>query len=163
VSFQRTGRGGAILFLVLALVAPLAAKEEGFYPEIDPAKGADDRVDYAELVRFGPWDDRNYDLTREDLELLSPNEEELQEPIPAFYRVLLRRSWPELQSEGPAQYPRSAPLMFRSSCGGFLYRGRIYTQVTRTERGWRFSGAGEPACEDDYPECRAVGDDRSMR
>jgi hypothetical protein len=103
---------------------------------VDPARGADRRVDYAALLAFGPWDDRNYGLTRKDLAALAPNEAELRVPIPAFFRVRMRQAWPELQRTGPAQYPRHAPEIFRAMFGGFLIDGRIYPRVRRTPRGY---------------------------
>src|SRR5688572_30492531 len=63
---------------------------------INQSRGADHRVRYAELVKHGPWDDRNYRLRQEDLALLSPNEHEAQVPIPAFYRVQMRKANPNL-------------------------------------------------------------------
>ncbi len=93
--------------------------------DVDPGRGVDPRVDYPSLARFGPWDDRNYRLTVEDLALLAPNEAELVLAIPAFFRVELRRAMPDLRREGPAQYPRSAPEVFRLMYGGLLVDGVV--------------------------------------
>ena len=34
---------------------------------IDPGRGVDPRGDYRSFVEIGPWDDRNYQVTKEDL------------------------------------------------------------------------------------------------
>jgi len=94
-------------------------------PDIDQNRGVDQRVNYRSLTDFGPWDDRNYQLTLEDLSLLSLNEREQKEPIPAFYRVELRRRIPHLPRIGPAQYPRSAAEKFRLAYGGLMRNGQI--------------------------------------
>jgi hypothetical protein len=94
-------------------------------PRIDQARGADQRVDYASLQRFGPWDDRNYALTRDDLRLLARNEAELADPIPAFFRVELRREFPDLPRTGSVQYPRAAVPLFQLRHKGLMRDGRI--------------------------------------
>lgn len=81
------------------------------------ACGIDQRVDYVALTKIGPWDDRNYKLTAEDLKYLAPDEEQLQIPIPAFFRVELRKEMPHLRRSGPAQYPRSAVPLFNNRHG----------------------------------------------
>jgi hypothetical protein len=119
----------AAAVLAVTFAADLAAQT------IVPSRGVDPRVDYSTLTRFGPWDDRNYSLTQEDLELLSPEEAELLDPIPAFYRVELRKRFPELQRTGPAQYPFSAVPRFLLEHGGYLIDGKIYQRVERGEDG----------------------------
>ena len=42
---------------------------------IDQTKGIDQSVDYASLRHFGPWDDRNYELTAADIALLPKDDE----------------------------------------------------------------------------------------
>ena len=102
------------------------AQEESKSVNIFQACGVDQRVDYIALTKFGPWDDRNYRLTAEDLEYLAPDEDELHIPIPAFFRVDLRREMPQLRRSGPAQYPRSAVPLFKNRYGDLV-------QVVRTE------------------------------
>jgi len=51
--------------------------------DISQARGADQRVNYASLTKYGPWDDRNYNLSKADLAVLAPNESELHPQIPA--------------------------------------------------------------------------------
>ena len=89
--------GGAPRFILVVLVATVAlGGVAATEPVIVQSRGVDSRVDYASLDRFGPWDDRNYQLTREDLALLAENEVDLHEAVPAFYRVALRRRMPEM-------------------------------------------------------------------
>lgn len=118
-----------ILILPLFLFAqPLKGQE------VTQSKGVDSTIVYESLKKFGPWDDRNYQLTAEDLKLLAPNEEELGDPIPAFFRVLLRKNNPNLLKTGPAQYPRSALQIFLQNSGGYLINDTLYTEV-RLENG----------------------------
>jgi hypothetical protein len=87
-----TGRLCAVLGALL-LSGTALAQEASAPPvtiSIQPSRGVDPKVDYAALTAFGPWDDRNYALTKADLLLLPANEAEIREPIPAFYRVEVR-------------------------------------------------------------------------
>jgi hypothetical protein len=93
---------------------------------VENQRGVDPRVDYKQLLRFGPWDDRNYQLTFEDLAALPEGEEQLKIAIPAFFRVQLRKANPQWPTKGSAQYPRSAPELFREIYGGFLREGVLY-------------------------------------
>ena len=102
-------RGGALLVIGLCALASHGLQAAN---PVDPARGVDASVDYAALVQIGPWDDRNYQLTAEDIALLSPDESSARDPVPAFFRVELRRSNPGLRKAGPAQYPRSALQRF---------------------------------------------------
>ena len=76
------------------------------------SRGIDQGVDYASLVDYGPWDDRNYAITQADLNFLSADEADLTDPIPAFFRIELRKDFSHLRNSGPAQYPRAAVPMF---------------------------------------------------
>lgn len=98
---------------------------------LEPGLGVDPRVDYAAMIHLGPWDDRNYALTAEDLRVLSVDEAQLSDPIPVFFRVAMRKARPDLRSAGPAQYPRSALQMFRQNYGGYLVDGRHYLGARR--------------------------------
>jgi hypothetical protein len=109
--------------LCLGLLAFAAAAQA---QQVFQHRGVDSRVDYPSLTQIGPWDDRNYQLTAEDLKLLAPNEKALHAQIPAFFRVELRKGIPEMQRTGPVQYPRSALQIFQLMYGGFLVDGRIY-------------------------------------
>lgn len=106
--------------------------------QVVQARGVDGRVDYAGLTRFGPWDDRNYALTAEDVALLGPNEAQLGDPIPAFYRIAYRK-WMRDNGHGKVElYPRVLFNTFRMHHGGYLVDGLIYRNTERDENG-RFS------------------------
>lgn len=120
---------GAWCFLCSAVMAQQASKPI----DIVQACGVDQRVDYMALTKFGPWDDRNYKLTGEDLELLAPDEDELHIPIPAFFRVELRREMPHLRRSGPAQYPRSAVPLFERRHGGLMQNTRTVRDCLEAE------------------------------
>jgi len=130
-----------LVLMLLAVICPVAAAQTpidvGGQVAIEPARGADPQVDYESLILIGPWDDRNYALTAEDLAWLAPNEAEQTDPIPAFYRVELRKIAPDSRKTGPAQYPRSALNAFRIDYGGYLVDGTLYTRVQRV--GQRFA------------------------
>ncbi len=110
--------------LILALVALVTAPLEA--QQVHQVRGLDSRVNYADLKKIGPWDDRNYQLTQDDLNLLAPNEAELKAQIPAFFRVEMRRAIPEMRRTGPTQYPRSALQIFVLMYGGYLVDGKIF-------------------------------------
>lgn len=127
-----------LVLCTLALTAAHAQPQVQFVDAdgtvaIDATLGADPSVDYGSLTLLGPWDDRNYDLTAEDLAYLAPNEAELSDPIPVFFRVGIRKANPDMRREGPAQYPRSALNVFRQSHGGYLINGRLYRGTTRVD------------------------------
>lgn len=117
-----------VIFAVMLIAS--CAPSISHTQNIDPSRGVDSAVDYEALTEIGPWDDRNYQLTAKDLEVLASNESELKDAIPVFYRVLLRRGNPALQTSGPAQYPRSALPSFLQLCGGYLINGRYFRSVT---------------------------------
>ena len=123
------------LFSCLLCALPAAAQPSGQIVDqtVDPSRGTDSRVDYPSLTRLGPWDDRNYQLSQRDLGLLADNEAEMTDPIPAFFRVELRRTWPELRRSGPAQYPRSALQIFRQLHTGYLVDGKFYRRAERVD------------------------------
>jgi len=102
---------------------------------IDPGKGVDPRVDYPSMTQLGPWDDRNYQVTKEDLAVLADNERELRDPIPVFFRIELRKALPEMPRTGVPQYPRSALQVFKIKYGGYLVTGKLYrSAVVRNGR-----------------------------
>lgn len=98
---------------------------------VDQAKGADPQVDYQALKKLGPWDDRNYSLDRADLRVLASNEAELDTMVPAFYRVELRKRYPDMKKTGEHQYPRSTLPRFLVEYGGFLVDGQLYRAAKR--------------------------------
>ena len=119
--------------IILLVAGCLLVSQPTRAQNIDQDKGIDSRVDYSSLTRFGPWDDRNYQLTAEDLAYLSPEEEQLKVYIPAWFRVEMRKAWPELLKTGPAQYPRSAPEIFKLLFGGLLVDGKLYIRDVEIE------------------------------
>lgn len=138
-------RRSLVAVLVCAVLGSAAARSQSVTQvfvdkdhtiRIDAARGADRTVDYAALVRVGPWDDRNYALTAKDLALLSPNESDVREPLPAFYRVLSRRESPWLRKSGPAQYPRHTLPLFLQRYGGYLVNGTTYRDVAWAGDHW---------------------------
>ncbi len=116
----------------LALALALTSLSVAAQPVVQ-SRGADALVDYNSLKRIGPWDDRNYQLTTEDLAVLANNEEDLYVLVPAFYRVQLRRERPKMRREGEVQYPRSALPWFRNLYGGYLIEGKLYKAVSYHE------------------------------
>ena len=115
------------LIALTLLLQPISGSAQGSpqHPQIDQALGVDERVDYVSLVKFGPWDDRNYMLTLDDLTYLSETEDQIKDPIPAFFRIELRKEMPNLPKTGPAQYPRSAVQLFQIRYGGLLQKLKI--------------------------------------
>lgn len=116
------------------------ARDPGDYFTVDvvASRGADSRVDYSSLVAYGPWDDRNYEMTKADVELLAKDEASLKDPIPAFFRALYRREHPYMSSNSGERYPRSAFNEFKGRFNGYLIDGRFYRGVERAEDGWRY-------------------------
>ena len=128
----------ALLFALFFSALPLSAQE------IEQSLGVDARVNYSALTKIGPWDDRNYKLSQEDLALLAPNEDELTDPIPVFFRIELRRNWPELRRSGKAQYPRSALQIFRQLHGGYQVDGYIYSSARKVDGRFRVDLTKDP-------------------
>lgn len=133
ISFKRgawgTRAAGILLaLLTTAMLAPANAAGLSDMPEanIVQSRGVDAAVDYSSLTKYGLWDDRNYQLTKDDLKFLSPTEHKLTNKIPAFFRVELRKEWPHLSKTGAAQYPRAAWQVFKMRHGGFMRNGQIY-------------------------------------
>lgn len=129
---------------------------------VDPDRGVDPKVDYPSLVRFGPWDDRNYALTERDLALLAPDEERLDVPIPAFFRVILRRELP-LPRHGALQYPLSAPEIFHARFTGFLLNGHHHRRLRRIDGRLRLDLRPQPKATGDVGDAGDGGDDGNPR
>jgi len=109
--------------------AQISARNDLVTVTVAQSRGADARVNYASLNALGPWDDHNYQLTSADLDLLSKNEADAIIPIPAFYRVEMRKANPNLPKSGPAQYPRSALNGYLAKYEGYKIDGVVYTSV----------------------------------
>ncbi|MEM1270193.1 MAG: sialidase family protein [Bacteroidota bacterium] len=98
--------------------------------DVDNSLGVDARVNYAELKTFGPWDDRNLQLTAEDLAILPADESRYLQPVPAFYRVAYRKA-----TGHQGALPRVLWQTFMHQYGGYLYKGRLYTELDRQPDG----------------------------
>ena len=125
-------RGALLASLLFLTVLPAAAQtfvDRAHSVAVDRARGVDARVDYAALIDLGPWDDRNYELTLEDLAVLPPGEREQHLAVPAFYRVRMRQALPGMPRTGEAQYPRHTLHRFRHAYGGYLVDGKLYREV----------------------------------
>jgi subtilisin-like proprotein convertase family protein len=153
-------RFSCLILFVLSLIAalPSFAQTPVVSVRVENSKGVDPKVDYPGLKEFGPWDDRNYQLTAKDLALLPPNERELRDPIPAFFRVEMRRSNPGMPRTGEAQYPRSALQIFYLRYGGFLIEGYLYQRAVRRAGGFVVLEENEPVLLTEW-ETRALAGD----
>ncbi|MFK7830141.1 MAG: hypothetical protein AB8B57_10215 [Congregibacter sp.] len=89
--------------------------------KVSQEKGVDPRVDYSSLTQYGPWDDRNYAVTLEDLSLL-PAKDQYLSNVPVFFKTELRKEQPELGDF----YPRSALQAFHIRHGGLVVNGLLY-------------------------------------
>ena len=131
-SWARAGLG-----LVFALAATCAAQAKVIDIRVNESRGVDPKVNYSQLTEYGPWDDRNYALTAEDLKVLPKAEKESHDPTPAFFRVWMRKQaaleGTPLPISGPDQYPRSAVNTFLQRFEGLQIDGKIYRGITRIE------------------------------
>ena len=120
------------IFTLITLSIPLLAETETqsgsadsiqAAAEISQAKGVDQRVDYQSLKKYGPWDDRNYDVRLEDLALLPKNDQYLSN-VPVFFKIFMRKEQPDLGDF----YPRSTLQQFQILHGGLLVNGVLYRE-----------------------------------
>lgn len=121
-----------LLFRAGLLLISLLMAATAFAQPVDSGRGIDPSVDYQSLVGYAPWDDRNYQLTANDLQVLAPNESELISPVPVFFRVLYRQENPETSRTGSVQYPRALLNYYRMRFDGYLVDGQIFRQVNYT-------------------------------
>ncbi len=91
--------------------------------KIVQSMGVDERVNYRALTKYGPWDDRNYDVTLEDLSLIPENDQYLKN-VPVFFKIFLRKEQPDMGDF----YPRSALQQFQILHGGVLVNGVLYSE-----------------------------------
>lgn len=119
-----------VLSMVVAAAEVQVPKADENYQPIQ-ALGVDQSVDYASLSKFGPWDDRNYQLTAEDLRIL-PDNDRYVPGVPAFFKVMKRK---EMAEQGfPLEthlYPREFNKEYQYRFGGLLQGGKLFL----TERG----------------------------
>ena len=120
------------IFIIVLISMPVPAMAQDDYltgaeeaiqdpAEISQEKGVDQRVDYQSLTEFGPWDDRNYTVTLEDLSLIPENDQFLRN-VPVFFKIQLRKEQPDLGEF----YPRSALQSFQIRHGGLSVNGILY-------------------------------------
>ena len=86
--------------------------------QINNALGVDKSLDYSLLTEMGPWDDRNYQLTTKDLDVLPFDDQKLLN-VPVFFKVQYRKDHPETGRH----YPRSLYQNFLGNYGGLLVDG----------------------------------------
>jgi PKD repeat protein len=145
-----SGRKVLAAALAFALFAGSAlAAERVVTVAIDRTRGADAAVDYTKLTNHGPWDDRNYRLTARDIALLGKDDQKLDDPIPAFFRVELRK-----KMKGPiVHYPMSALNIYLQQYGGYQIDGKVHRRI-RALGGNRFQVLEND--EDNRPAARAI-------
>ncbi len=116
------------------LVAPTTTDAFPVIPvAIDATRGIDPRVKYAKLLGLGPWDDRNYQLTKADTRLLK-NDADLEDLIPAYYRVKIRKQFLE-RNQRLSAYPPSSLARFLIFDGGYRVGEKTYQDAERTPDG----------------------------
>lgn len=112
-------------FAFLLLSGTAIAADPSYTP--NNALGVDPRVDYAALLKQGPWDDKNYLLRLEDLSVLPANDE-FRPGVPVFFKIETRRL---LASQGfpiAEHYPRELDKAFQMKYGG-LTQGGVLNRV----------------------------------
>ncbi|MEM6795789.1 MAG: sialidase family protein [Acidobacteriota bacterium] len=132
------------VFFCLVLSAGVAQAQQ-----ITQSRGVDSSVDYSALTKIGPWDDRNYQLTKEDLAVLPDNEASLADPVPAFFRVEMRKAR-LAKGISTRYYPRSALQIFKKMFGGYLIEGRLYRNVTRVGDRFIVKPEGDSMAQEDF-------------
>ncbi|MBK9657131.1 MAG: hypothetical protein IPO66_17465, partial [Rhodanobacteraceae bacterium] len=135
--------GGTIFRFVLVLLLAGAcagtswsAADPNYQP--DSALGVDPTLDYSTLLKYGPWDDRNYQLSRADLNIL-PRDDRFVPGVPAFFKVQKRL---EMRAQGFPMvddlYPREFDKEFQYRYGG-LIQGGVHHLTKRGQ--YQFAGA----------------------
>ena len=138
--------GGTIFRFVLVLMLAGAcagtswsAADPNYQP--DSALGVDPTLDYSTLLKYGPWDDRNYQLSRADLSIL-PRDDRFVPGVPAFFKVQKRL---EMRAQGFPMvddlYPREFDKEFQYRYGG-LIQGGVHHLTKRGQ--YQFAGAPNP-------------------
>ncbi len=107
------------LLLAVAMCTTFASQAEIVEPMyIDNALGVDSKLDYTLLKEMGPWDDRNYQLTKKDISVLPFDDQKLSN-VPIFFKIQYRKAHPETGKF----YPRSLYQNFIGNYGGQLVDG----------------------------------------
>jgi len=87
--------------------------------------GVDPSVDYQALLKFGPWDDRNYQLRAADLEVL-PENDVYRPGVPAFFKIETRRMFVAQGFPLNEHYPRELDKAFLIAYGGLTQGGVLH-------------------------------------
>jgi subtilisin-like proprotein convertase family protein len=135
---RKNVRGVVRLLAVCAFTlatALSAAEGDRVNVVVEQSRGVDRTLDYKSLLAFGPWDDRNYALTKADLAVLGPKESSITDPIPAFFRVAMRKANPQMPRDSSTPYPLSALNAFLMVHYGYQYNGKLYSHITREDSG----------------------------
>jgi len=112
------------VLLAAAALSALVAQAEIIEPlSINNRLGADQSINYKLLTEMGPWDDRNYQLTKSDISILPVNDQYL-ENVPVFFKIQYRKQHPETGK----YYPRSLFQNFIGNYGGMLVDGVWYKE-----------------------------------
>ncbi|MCX7556909.1 proprotein convertase P-domain-containing protein [Xanthomonadaceae bacterium JHOS43] len=127
----------ALAAMALGIGLAQAQPDPNFVPQ--QSLGVDSRVDYHSLIKLGPWDDRNYELRKEDLAILPANDA-YRPGVPVFFKILKRR---EMAEQGfplvDDLYPREFDKEFQYRFGGLKQGGVLHL----TERGkHHYTGPG---------------------
>ncbi|MFN7967384.1 MAG: hypothetical protein U0V87_17045 [Acidobacteriota bacterium] len=154
----------AVCGLLIALSATAASAQTFIDIDhsvaIDAKRGVDRRVDYEALIQFGPWDDRNYQLTADDLKYLPSDEAQIDDLIPAFYRVQFRKHFKTLSRDGAIRYPLHAYPTFRAVYQGYEVNGQYYNRFQRdTDGRLMLDLKPEPPATSSAPETDFVSGD----
>ncbi|MBI2398557.1 MAG: DUF11 domain-containing protein [Xanthomonadales bacterium] len=116
---------GSLLLLLCSVLLPVAAQDTNQdNVVIEQARGVDQRVDYASLVKLGPWDDRNYQMRKEDVDVIPANDRYVP-GVPAFFKAQKRK---EMAAQGfplYEHYPRELNKDFQYRFGGLMRNGVI--------------------------------------
>ena len=110
--------------LALAMCSAFSLNAEIAKPlQINNALGVDKNLDYSLLQEMGPWDDRNYQLTKNDIAILPFDDQQLAN-VPVFFKVEYRKSHPDMGK----YYPRSLYQLFTAKYGGLVVDGVWYKE-----------------------------------
>ena len=116
---KRKERGKMKKLLIIFMILSACISQA----EIKQSLGVDQSVDYASLASLGPWDDRNYQLTKADLDIL-PEDDQFLANVPLFYKVLARKENPNMGR----YYPRVLYQTFLIHYGGLVIDGKWYKE-----------------------------------
>jgi hypothetical protein len=116
----------SLTFSVVAFAQATVFAPEGAEADVKfvptQSRGVDQTLNYESLLKYGPWDDRNYELTKNDVAVL-PAQDRFFASVPAFFKILKRR---EMKAQGfplGEHYPREFNKEFSMRFGGLIQNG----------------------------------------